>query len=364
MIDALKELYEASLHTQGHAAFYRLPYQNSFHGCISSTIIDASDEVEGFIIRPFEPNHKPKVIPNEIYFSYETELKLNVRQQNEFTDAFLLYYRGNPKKATPSAFYQSKNISFSTRMAYLENIVKAQQEIGLGHFKKTVLSRVAKFHYTQTPDVMDLFFALSAKYPNAFISLISSPFWGTWLGASPEILLQQSAENYITVALAGTKKTSTGSLFTSKEEEEQNIIKESIEHTLASHHIQSHSSQRENFDTGGLTHLKTTIAFKAPGGSRLNLSEELHPTPAVGGFPRKEAVHFILQNENYAREIYAGYIGPIHKNSLSLFVHIRCMQWLPDYALLYAGAGITSGSEAEAEWEETENKMKIISDVL
>ena len=61
---------------------------------------------------------------------------------------------------------------------------------------------------------------------------------------------------------------------------------------------------------------------------------------------------------------YAGFIGPVKSNELNLFVNIRCMKWMPESAFIYAGAGITAASDAEAEWMETENKMKVIGSVL
>ena len=120
----------------------------------------------------------------------------------------------------------------------------------------------------------------------------------------------------------------------------------------------------EHFNAGELIHLKTTIEFIAPAAKRLLLAEILHPTPAVVGFPKDEAIRFIMDHENYNREIYAGYIGPISKDTMDVFVNIRCMQWRPEYALVYAGAGITLASNANLEWEETENKLRTIAAVL
>ncbi|MCX6189252.1 MAG: isochorismate synthase [Bacteroidetes bacterium] len=367
MIDEFKALYHASLQTDSHSAFYRYPLQNIYHGVISQNLCELTNEREGFIIRPFGPHLKPQLIENQIGVQFTTALTLNIPHTTNYTEAFLESYHSflnAPTKTYPSTYYKKTASHEASQTEYIEAIQKSQLEMQRGHFKKVVLSRITKIKYTQTSPVIDLFFSLCAKYPKAFISLISSANYGTWLGASPEVLVHQQAENYTTVALAGTKKSSDETLFSSKEAEEQNIIKEYIENSLALQNIKSESSAREDFDTGGLTHLKTSIYFTAPASSRLTIAEALHPTPAVGGYPKNNAVDFILENEHYDREIYAGYIGAINKEELNLYVNIRCMQWLPEYALLYAGAGITMASKAEAEWEETENKRKIISDVL
>jgi isochorismate synthase len=363
MTEELKALYHASLLSASHAVFYRLPHGKMFHGAVSSNLSDASNDSEGFILSNFDKNGKPKLIQNQIDFKFDDALELNYNVKNSFTAGFQEHF--NECLNTPASgytpCYNLHPINFSTQAEYINNVKKAQLEIKKGAFEKVVLSRAAN---TKKQHIMDIFTTLCIEYPSAFVSLISSPFYGTWLGASPEILLEQSHENYATVAVAGTKKASSKTLFTTKEFEEQNIITKYIESYLSSQQIKSVSSKIEDLNAGTLTHLKTNITFTLSPHQRLDILQGLHPTPAVGGYPTENAVKFIKENENYSREIYAGYMGPILKNEMHAFVNIRCMQWFPDYAVVYAGAGITGASNAEAEWVETENKMQIIASVL
>jgi isochorismate synthase len=92
----------------------------------------------------------------------------------------------------------------------------------------------------------------------------------------------------------------------------------------------------------------------------------LHPTPAVCGTPQKIARDFLLSNEEYAREYYTGYIGPVFKegNDSHLFVNLRCIKIMDSKAYLYAGGGITQASDAEEEWKETKNKLQTMLQVL
>ncbi|MEJ7664472.1 MAG: chorismate-binding protein [Hymenobacter sp.] len=47
---------------------------------------------------------------------------------------------------------------------------------------------------------------MSRRYERAFVSLVSVPGVGTWLGASPEVLAEVTADGHFhTVALAGTQ---------------------------------------------------------------------------------------------------------------------------------------------------------------
>jgi isochorismate synthase len=97
----------------------------------------------------------------------------------------------------------------------------------------------------------------------------------------------------------------------------------------------------------------------------------LHPTPAVGGFPKLNAINFINENEGYNREYYSGYLGEINYNdnfATDLYVNLRCMQIQKNndnfQAHLYTGCGITKDSIPEKEWFETVNKAMTLKNVL
>ncbi|MEM6517510.1 MAG: chorismate-binding protein, partial [Bacteroidota bacterium] len=112
----------------------------------------------------------------------------------------------------------------------------------------------------------------------------------------------------------------------------------------------------------------------------------LHPTPAVCGFPKLDAKQFILENENYNRQYYTGFLGELNfknrrtrntnrrnvENSAygsfrlesDLFVNLRCMQIIKNEAHIYVGGGVTRDSTPEKEWEETTNKAATMMDVL
>jgi isochorismate synthase len=92
---------------------------------------------------------------------------------------------------------------------------------------------------------------------------------------------------------------------------------------------------------------------------------QLHPTPAVGGFPRAKALQVIGELEAHRRFYYAGFLGPVSAQlDISLFVNLRCMTLSEDTAFLISGAGITAGSDPAKEWEETANKANILLDLL
>lgn len=95
------------------------------------------------------------------------------------------------------------------------------------------------------------------------------------------------------------------------------------------------------------------------------IRKRLHPTPAVGGFPVRQALQYLEQTERYNRRYYAGYLGPVgNTDEFHWFVNLRCMEIFPQAVSLYVGGGITVLSEPRKEWEETELKSRTLLDIL
>jgi isochorismate synthase len=91
----------------------------------------------------------------------------------------------------------------------------------------------------------------------------------------------------------------------------------------------------------------------------------LHPTPAVCGLPKDKSKAFILDNENYDRTFYTGFLGELNvEDQTDLFVNLRCMEISGSQAHLYMGCGITKESIPEKEWEESCNKSATMKRVL
>jgi isochorismate synthase len=246
---------------------------------------------------------------------------------------------------------------------------------------KVVVSRTAPVELPQGFHPVDLFTALCERYPHAFVSLVSVPGAGTWVGASPELLLGLDDASLTTVALAGTQKRNGVPI--------EQIVwgrKEIIEQAMVSRYVcdffagaQAHDVEQSGPQTvtaGGVVHLKSSFRVVRPEAERMRLANrvlgELHPTSAVCGMPRREALSFIQAREGYDRGFYSGYLGPVHIEGRSaLYVNLRCMQLrsAPNdgsrpSASLYVGAGITADSDPTAEWRETELKTRTILDAL
>lgn len=242
-------------------------------------------------------------------------------------------------------------------------VSKAKTAMAQGKLAKVVLARRAAA--IGGIDESNLFAHFVKKFPQAFCSLVNIPARGTWVGASPEILLKQDSENAETVALAGTKISEHEIAWNSKEISEQGIVLEHIRNQLNSlfmHEIEV--GEAESLFYGTLRHRLNRIFWKM-NFSRENLQkclEALHPTPAVCGYPRMEAMNFILQNENFERGYYAGFLGPLDFESkrADLYVNIRQVKFWEDKIEAIAGAGIVSGSDPQQEWREVISKQNAL----
>ena len=116
---------------------------------------------------------------------------------------------------------------------------------------------------------------------------------------------------------------------------------------------------------GRLVHLHTPITAAADGHQPLTLAGALHPTPAVAGLPRREAMTWLRNLEPFERGGYAAPVGWIDSaGDAELRVAIRCGHARGHRLDLTAGAGLVRGSLAERELQEVGLKLAVLADQL
>ncbi|RIN31184.1 isochorismate synthase, partial [Staphylococcus succinus] len=108
-----------------------------------------------------------------------------------------------------------------------------------------------------------------------------------------------------------------------------------------------------------LYHLYTKIKGQLTDEYYIGLLDNLHPTPALGGYPKEEAIEYIEQNEFGTRGLYGAPVGYIDMyDNCEFIVAIRSMLIKKNQATLFAGCGIVSDSDADSEVEETAVKFR------
>jgi isochorismate synthase len=259
------------------------------------------------------------------------------------------------------------NVYFENPSAYENIIAQAVKSI-----QETALDKVVISHrksVVKTKDNLLIFQNLLYQYQKANCYFFFHPEVGKWMGATPEILLSYNDCRLSTMSLAGTQKY-PGTMevaWGKKEKEEQQLVTDYIVNTLQeteANNIQV--GPVHTFKAGDLLHLKTIITANISLSAIEHCLELLHPTPAVCGMPREQALSFIKNNENYDRQYYTGYLGIVDKENeeADYYVNLRCMQLLDNEVYLYAGGGVTAMSSPRAEREEVENKWATMSRIL
>lgn len=260
----------------------------------------------------------------------------------------------------------------ATKKEYCDGAEKMVSEIKKGTLQKGVLSRVHLEKAQEGFSAVELFKRLVKIYPNTCAYLAYIPHTGLWIGATPELLLQVEEDELHTVSLAGTKKMegSRGFNWGLKELEEQKIVTDRIRECLEKYFPGKVSvSSPSSVIAGPVEHLKTTFRVIANKEKIIenfdSIVHDLHPTPAVAGIPKEEALELIRNTEKHDRSYYTGFLGPVNvQGKTALFVNLRCLEVLDKHLALYVGAGITAASDPDAEWEETKLKTKTLLNVL
>jgi len=255
--------------------------------------------------------------------------------------------------------FSEKPYVYTTREYLLQahSFLNGIQQFGL---KKAVLSRI-KSKTFPISQAENLFHELCETYPKACVYLLSSEMLGTWVGATPEILLEIHQGQLFTMSLAGTKKSNSTKDWGDKERNEQAFVTTFIEENLKRLGVKAMEVQGPyDFQAGPVTHLRTDICGESGEIPSVHIVKALHPTPAVSGLPQKEAMELISSVEYHHRMLYTGVVGWLGKEHTRLFVNLRCAQLQENESFLYVGGGFTIDSIPELELDETENKSKTL----
>lgn len=244
---------------------------------------------------------------------------------------------------------------------------EAVDQIQKGLLNKVVVSRYLEKEYPASLSKFQLIQDISLRYTSACVFYIRHQDFGEWIGATPELLLSGSVGKYKTMALAGTQKLRTGVVpeWNMKLREEQQLVTDFILQQLAESNAWNiQIDGPHDHIAGPLVHLRSNICFESKNGIH-QLAAKLHPTSAVCGVPRERAIEFIQQHESHQRGLYTGYFGfSTDEDSGEFYVALRCMQIKSNQCGIYVGGGITSASDPEEEWIETENKSRVMLDLI
>lgn len=234
--------------------------------------------------------------------------------------------------------------------------------------KKIVLARKRMIQFDKNINIPYILKQAIQGERNSYLFVLESQ-GSVFFSQTPEQLMEVNDDVLSTKAVAGTiKRTHEDAIdkanidaFLNDEKNlnEHRFVVESILHDIKPYveHIEF-NKEPQILTNDHLYHLYTKIKGQLIDESYIGLLDSLHPTPALGGFPKKEAIEYIEQNEFGTRGLYgapAGYIDMY--DNCEFIVAIRSMLIKKNQATLYAGCGIVFDSDADSEVEETAVKF-------
>jgi menaquinone-specific isochorismate synthase len=257
------------------------------------------------------------------------------------------------------------------------SVATALKRIEAEEFQKIVLARAIDLEADAPLHPLVVLDQLRQRFPDCFSFSVANGHGESFIGASPERLLRVSQGVLEADVLAGTIRRGTGASEdaalggqlqrSEKDLHEHALVLASIKRRLGALGVElTHPASPGLRKLANLQHLHTPIRAQLPEGIRLlDALAVLHPTPAVGGSPRKAAVDAIRELEGFPRGLYAGALGWLNARGGGEFmVGIRSALVSGTKARVYAGAGIVAGSTPDKEFTETELKFQALLDAL
>ncbi|MCG6200133.1 isochorismate synthase [Psychromonas antarctica] len=240
---------------------------------------------------------------------------------------------------------------------------------------KVVLSRETQLLCKNRVNHLDLLAQWQQANPNSFHFSVQFSQKHAFISCSPERLFCRKKSQLKTEALAGTINRGrteredaflSQSLLTDKKIDRENyLVQEFIIANLKQLKAKISCEDAYVMQLQNVQHLCVPInATLNAQTTDANLLYKLHPTPAVGGSPKLPALQFINDKEPYLRGWYAGAVGYLSSEKSDFSVAIRSALMTDHSIKLFAGAGIVTGSIAAQEWQELDNKIGTVLDIL
>ncbi|WP_045523833.1 isochorismate synthase [Neobacillus niacini] len=296
--------------------------------------------------------------PNDDYTLFEKVISERVQLLTSLEHEFDI---------NPAKLLQMKEIS---PLQWKQSVDDVVEDLKTGSLKKVVLARELRLFFDNHVKADLILENLYNQQRNSFIFVFESN-GDCFLGATPERLVKKQGKDVFSTCLAGSIKRG-------KTEEEDNILGQTLlndqknlnEHGFVVEMIKEALEESceeiilpdrpQLLKIRDIQHLYTPVIGKCQkDASLLLLVERLHPTPALGGLPKQEAVEKIRHVEELDRGFYAAPLGWVdYRGNGEFSVSIRSGLIQGKEASLFAGCGVVANSDSESEYLETSLKFR------
>ncbi len=299
-------------------------------------------------------------------------------QTDELFDAVLWQYGTRPDEASePEVTGVHTPMPAAGYADMVADAVATMRAPGAA-LRKVVLSRPATVRFDGELPLAAVLRRLRAGEPQC--TIFSMPVRdGTFFGASPELLVARHGSRVASHPLAGTVPRGETAradadaqrdlAHSGKDREEHRYVVEEVAGALAPACDELTVPPEPSLVAfRSVAHLGTRIEGRlASPVSVLELVNRLHPTPAVGGTPRADALAFIATHEVGRRGAWAGpvgWVGAGGDGEWMIGIRSALLTDGGDAVTLRAGAGIVAGSDPAAEAVETHAKLATVLDTV
>jgi menaquinone-specific isochorismate synthase len=256
-----------------------------------------------------------------------------------------------------------------TADGFVQHVEQAVERISRGDLSKVVLARELTGRIPAGADLRRVLTDLALGYPDCWTFSVDG-----LVGSSPETLVRVENRTVGARVLAGTASRGTNAdtdqkaalalVTSSKDQDEHQFAVRSAVETLTpfTRHLAT-SEVPFALKLPNLWHLATDLEGGLDGdASSIDLIDAMHPTAAVAGAPRAEAVELIAELEPFDRGRYAGPVGWVDAAGDGEWaIALRCAQVdASGTVTAYAGCGIVVDSDPAAELAETRMKFRPI----
>jgi isochorismate synthase len=262
-------------------------------------------------------------------------------------------------------------------LAWTAAVETAAARLRGGEAEKVVLAREVIAHGDGVVSAGNVVRGLRTAYPSCFTYLITGADGTAFAGASPELLVRKTGDHAFAQPMAGSvargasdaedERLARDLSSSVKDADEHRVVSQFVVDALRPFALEVNARGPQVVRFTNIQHLATSVeaALRDPVPDVLQLAAALHPTPAVGGWPREPADKLIDELEGMERGWYAGAVGWIDGRGDGEFaVALRCGLLWEDGARLYAGVGVMPDSDPARELEETELKFKALLTAL
>ena len=357
----------------GRGVALRIPWTEAADAL---AVIDVDDEVGqpgcgpvAFGARPFDPDAPADlIVPREVFGRAEdgTRWHTVIGELEAITDGT----GGLLPRESPSRFTVEPTRSPQSWCELVEHATKTMAE---GPMRKVVLAREVVISADRPFALTEILGRLRTTYPGCHLYRVDG-----FVGASPELLVSRAGDVVRSHPMAGTAarggdpstdaRLAAALLASTKDREEHQITIDMVHDTLLNWcSYVDYEAEPSIVPVANVQHLATLVEgrLSQPAPSVLELVDALHPTPAVCGSPREDAIEFIRAHEGFDRGRYAGAVGWVDgRGNGSWAVSLRCAAIDGATARLYAGNGIVPDSDPVMELAETRAKFQAMLSAL